>query len=347
MDNHVDQSSRSHPNPGLISGCDDGNLPKPKLLDQVRDAIRRKHYSIRTEQSYLNWIKRYIYFHNKKHPAEMDGRHVTSFLTYLAVKQKVASSTQNQALCALVFLYRYVIKKELGQFDELVYAKRPSRLPVVFTREEVRDVLLHMEGTIWIIGQLLYGAGLRLMECIRLRVKDVDFGYMQITVRDGKGKKDRVTMLPEVVVESFKRHLLKVKQIHEIDLKESFGTVYLPYALVRKYPNANRDWGWQYVFPAGKRSIDPRSGIEQRHHASEAVLQRATKRAIRQCGITKPGSSHSFGHGFATHLLEEGYDIRTVQELLGHKDVSATMIYTHVLNKGGKGVVSPSDKLFQ
>ncbi len=340
---------------GAISGDHDKPLcqnepncrERPRLLDQVREAIRLKHYSIRTEQAYVDWIKRYIYFHEKKHPADLDENHITSFLTYLAVQKKVASSTQNQALCALVFLYREVIKKELSQFENLVFAKRPTKLPVVFTRDEVRSILLQLEGPTWIMGQLLYGAGLRLMECIRLRVKDVDFGYKQIVVRDGKGHKDRITMLPGMAIDPLRLHLMKVKQAHDQDLKAGFGTVYLPYALERKYPRANREWGWQYVFPASKRSIDPRSGIEQRHHVSENVLQRAVKSAIRQSGIAKPGSSHSLRHSFATHLIESGYDIRTVQELLGHKDVSTTMIYTHVLNKGGKGVVSPSDRLFQ
>ncbi|WP_155314262.1 integron integrase [Desulfosarcina ovata] len=320
---------------------------KPRLLDQVRHCIRRMHYSIRTEESYLGWIKRYIFFHDKRHPNDLNENHITDFLNYLAVQRKVASSTQNQALCALVFLYRHVLKKELSQFENLTYAKRPLKLPVVFTREEVRNILLQLDGVTWIMGQLLYGAGLRLMECVRLRVKDIDFGYQQIVVRNGKGQKDRVTMLPEIVVEALSRHLEKIKLAHAIDLKAGFGTVYLPYALERKYPHANRSWSWQYVFPATKRSIDPRTGIEQRHHLSEAVLQRAIKKAIKSCKITKPGSCHSMRHSFATHLLESGYDIRTVQELLGHKDVSTTMIYTHVLNKGGKGVQSPSDMLFK
>jgi integron integrase len=319
---------------------------KPRLLDQVRNSIRCKHYSIRTEQSYINWIKRYIFFHGKQHPQNLNENHISEFLTYLAVQKKVASSTQNQALCALVFLYREVIKKDLGQFENLVHAKRPSKLPIVFTRDEVRTILLQLDGVQWLMGQLLYGAGLRVMECVRLRIKDIDFGYKQIVVRDGKGHKDRVTMLPEVVIETLSRHLEKVKKAHEIDLKAGFGTVYLPYALERKYPNANRSWSWQYVFPAPKRSIDPRSGAEQRHHLSEARLQRAIKKAIAASAIAKPGSCHSLRHSFATHLLESGYDIRTVQELLGHKDVSTTMIYTHVLNRGGKGVQSPSDLLF-
>jgi integron integrase len=334
------ESSSSTPYP------DQSDAPKPRLLDQVRDSIRRKHYSIRTEQSYIDWIKRFIYFHDKQHPRDLNESHITEFLNFLAVQKKVASSTQNQALCALVFLYREVIKKDLAQFEDLVHAKRPGRLPVVFTADEIRTILLQLDGVNWIMGQLLYGAGLRVMECVRLRVKDVDFGYKQIVVRDGKGRKDRVTMLPEIVIESLSRHLKKVKKSHEIDLQAGFGTVHLPYALERKYLSANRSWGWQYVFPASRRSVDPRSGVEQRHHISESVLQRAIKKAIRAGKITKPGSCHSLRHSFATHLLESGYDIRTVQELLGHKDVSTTMIYTHVLNKGGKGVQSPSDILF-
>jgi integron integrase len=343
----VSQLSVQNHEPSSSTPCQDqSDAPKPRLLDQVRDTIRRKHYSIRTEQSYIDWIKRFIYFHNKQHPRDLDEKHITEFLNYLAVQKKVASSTQNQALCALVFLYREIVKKELAQFEGFVHAKRPSRLPVVFTVDEIRSILLQLDGVNWIMGQLLYGAGLRLMECVRLRVKDVDFGYKQITVRDGKGHKDRVTMLPDIVIEPLSRHLEKVKKLHEIDLQAGFGKVYLPYALERKYPNANRSWGWQYVFPASRRSIDPRSDVERRHHVSESVLQRTVKKAIKAGNITKPGSCHSLRHSFATHLLEAGYDIRTVQELLGHKDVSTTMIYTHVLNKGGKGVQSPSDMLF-
>jgi integron integrase len=320
---------------------------KPRLLDQVRDVIRCKHYSIRTEQSYVDWIKRFIYFHNKQHPKDMGETHISAFLTHLAVDRKVASSTQNQALCALVFLYRDVIKKEVGEFENLIRAKKPPKLPVVFTREEVKQILLQLEGIHWLMGQLLYGAGLRIMECVRLRIKDVDFGYGQIVVRDGKGGKDRVTMLPGIICDDLQRHLQKVKRIHEMDLKAGFGAVYLPHALERKYKNANRSWSWQYVFPSTKRSIDPRSGVERRHHISENVPQRAVRKAIRNCGLTKAGSCHTLRHSFATHLIESGYDIRTVQELLGHKDVSTTMIYTHVLNKGGKGVQSPGDTLFK
>jgi integron integrase len=321
-------------------------VDKPRLLDRVRNVIRCKHYSIRTEHTYVDWIKRYIYFHHKQHPEEMGEEHISAFLTHLAVDRKVAGSTQNQALCALVFLYREVLKKEIGTFEDFIRAKRPQKLPVVFTREEVKQVLLQLDGVRWLLGQLLYGAGLRVMECVRLRIKDVDFGYDQIVVRDGKGNKDRVTMLPAIIGEGLQRHLQKVKKIHELDLNAGFGAVYLPYALERKYRNANRSWSWQYVFPAARRSIDPRSGVERRHHISENVPQRAVRKAIRNSGIAKAGSCHSLRHSFATHLLEAGYDIRTVQELLGHKDVSTTMIYTHVLNKGGKGVKSPGDTLF-
>ncbi|GAB6909675.1 Integrase/recombinase [Desulfosarcina cetonica] len=333
---------------GLVTSTNhSGNQSvRPRLLDEVRNAIRCLHYSIRTEQSYIDWIKRYIYFHQKQHPENLDESHISAFLTHLAVDRKVASSTQNQALCAIVFLYREVIGKELGNFDNLVRAKRPQKLPVVFTQEEVRQILLQLEGIYWLMGQLLYGAGLRVMECVRLRVKDIDFGYRQVLVRDGKGHKDRVTMLPEIIVGELQRHLQKIKKVHETDLKAGFGAVYLPYALERKYKNANRSWAWQYAFPATRRSIDPRSGEERRHHISESVPQRAIRQAIRKSSIAKSGSCHSLRHSFATHLLEAGYDIRTVQELLGHKDVSTTMIYTHVLNRGGKGVQSPGDMLF-
>ena len=319
---------------------------KPRLLDQVRSVIRCKHYSIRTGQAYIDWIKRYIFFHGKRHPVEMGEKEVADFLSYLAVKRNVAASTQNQALCAVVFLYRHVLQKDLGNFENLIRAKKPVKLPVVFTREEVKKILVQLEGRNWLMGQLLYGAGLRLMECVRLRVKDIDFGYNQVVVRDGKGHKDRVTMLPGIIVENLKTHLQKVKVVYERDLKDGYGMVYLPYALKKKYKHANRSWGWQYVFPASRLSVDPRSGDRRRHHVSESVIQRAVKRAIRQGNIHKHGNCHALRHSFATHLLENGYDIRTVQELLGHKDVSTTMIYTHVLNRGGKGMQSPGDALF-
>lgn len=316
---------------------------KPKLLDQVRQTIRRKHYSLRTEQAYLDWIKKYIFFHHKRHPSEMGAREMEQFLNHLAVERKVAASTQNQALSALVFLYREVLRQEFDWMENLERAKRPARVPVVLTEAEVKRMLAHLDGQNWLMATLLYGSGLRLMECIRLRVKDVDFEYRQITVRDGKGQKDRVTMLPDTCAEMLKRHLLKVKALHEQDVEDGHGEVYLPYALERKYQNAGKLWGWQYVFPAAKRSIDPRSRKERRHHVDEKVLQRAVSTAARKAGIAKGASCHTLRHSFATHLLMNGQDIRTVQELLGHKDISTTMVYTHVLNRGGKGVRSPLD----
>jgi integron integrase len=332
---------------GAVAENGDTSNQNVRLLDRVRHAIRCRHYSIRTEHSYVEWIKQYILFHGKQHPENMDDTHISSFLTYLAVDRKVASSTQNQALCAIVFLYNQVLNMKVGQLDDMVRAKRPHKLPVVFTTQEVKKILLQLEGAHWLMGQLMYGAGLRVIECVRLRVKDVDFGYGQIVVRDGKGKKDRVTMLPSIIAKDLERHLLKVKQRHAADVKAGYGTVYLPYALAKKYKHANRSWSWQYVFPAVRRSIDPRSGVEQRHHISESVPQRAVKNAIRRAGVAKAGSCHSLRHSFATHLLEAGYDIRTVQELLGHKDVSTTMIYTHVLNRGRTGGQSPGDMLFK
>jgi integron integrase len=318
---------------------------KPKLLDLVRNTIRLKHYSIRTERAYIDWIRRFILFHHKRHPASMGAPEISAFLSHLAVEGKVAASTQSQALSAIVFLYREVLKRDVGSLGEVARAKRPERLPVVFSRAEVRGVLAHLDGAHWLMASLLYGAGLRLMECIRLRVKDVDFAYRQILVRDGKGQKDRVTMLPQALVEPLKHQLEKAKVLHEQDLTEGFGQVYLPFALDRKYAQASREWGWQYVFPARRRSIDPRSGKERRHHIDEKALQEAVKKAVRAANILKPGSCHTFRHSFATHLLEAGYDIRTVQELLGHKDVRTTMIYTHVLNRGGKGARSPLDMM--
>jgi integron integrase len=318
---------------------------KPKLLDQVRDTIRRKHFSIRTEQSYVDWIRRFILFHNKRHPREMAEVEVTEFLTHLARDGGVAASTQNQALSALLFLYKEVLKQEIGWLQGVERAKRPSRLPVVLTRDEVHRVFAHLHGTQRLMAGLLYGSGLRLMECVRLRVKDVDLGYLRITVRDGKGAKDRVTMLPVNLATALERHLQKVKAQHEEDLEAGFGNVYLPNAIERKYPSAAKEWAWQYVFPSSRLSTDPRSsvGARQRHHMHESLLQDAVKKAVRASGISKPGTCHALRHSFATHLLENGYDIRTVQELLGHKDVSTTMIYTHVLNQPGIGVKSPLD----
>jgi integron integrase len=317
--------------------------PKTKLLDQMREVLRLKHMSFRTEEAYVSWVRRFILFHDKRHPKDMGAEEIRAFLIHLAVQDKVAASTQNSALNALVFLYRHVLKQPFPDLGEVERAKRPRRIPTVFTMEEVTTVLAQLTGVHRLMASLFYGAGLRLIECVRLRVKDVDFAYHQITVRDGKGQQDRVTILPQSVDEALQRHLAKVKLLHEEDLAEGYGEVYLPYALARKYPHAGTSWVWQYVFSASRRSIDPRSGIERRHHLSEAVLQRAVKRAIHQAKIPKRGSCHTLRHSFATHLLERGYDIRTVQELLGHKDVSTTMVYTHVLQRGGKGVRSPLD----
>ena len=313
----------------------------PKLLDQVRSLIRTRHYSIRTEEAYIYWIRQYIYFHSKQHPSTLGLPEIRAFLSFLAVDRNVASSTQRQAASAILFLYRDVLGHQIDWVEGVEQANKSSHLPVVFTKQEAQAVLHHLDGTKLLMASLLYGCGLRLMECIRLRVKDVDFGYKQIIVRDGKGAKDRVTMLPDVLADPLLRHLDKVKALHQQDLREGFGRVHPPFALAKKYPGANLEFGWQYVFPAAKRSVDPRSGKERRHHIAETVLQRAVKQAIRDAGIRKPASCHTFRHSFAPHLLDAGYDIRTVQELLGHKHVSTTMIYTHVLNRGGKGVRSP------
>jgi integron integrase len=318
---------------------------RPKLLDQVRQAIRARHYSYRTEKAYVHWIKRFIFFHNNRHPIEMAEAEIGRFLSALATDSKVSASTQNQALNALLFLYKEVLGKQIGFVDGVVRAKRPHRLPVVLTRQEVRSIVGCLEGSDWLMAMLLYGAGLRLMECLRLRVKDIDFTSNQIVVRAGKGDKDRHTMLPSAVKEPLSKHLNAIKRLHERDLERGLGRVSLPNALERKYPNADKEWGWQWVFPAASHYADKVTGERRRHHLHESVLQKAVKEAVRQAGVIKPASPHTFRHSFATHLLEDGYDIRTVQELLGHRDVSTTMIYTHVLNRGGKGVFSPADRL--
>lgn len=315
-----------------------------KLLEQVRLTLRTRHYSIRTEESYLAWIRDFILFNQKRHPSELGEHHVGSWLTYLATKRNVSASTQNQALSAVLFLYRNVLNNPLEWIDNIERARKPQRLPIVFTKQEAQAVLAHLKDTHWLMASLLYGSGLRLMECVRLRVKDVDFAQKQIVVRDGKGSKDRVTMLPLKLLEPLLRHLERVRILHEHDLRHGYGRAYLPFALSRKYPSANMEWGWQYVFPSSKLSVDPRSGQIRRHHSDEQALQRAVRRAVREAGLPKPGSCHTFRHSFATQLLESGYDIRTVQELLGHKDLKTTQIYTHVLNKGGKGVRSPIDE---
>ncbi len=319
-------------------------MSKPKLLDQIREVIKLKHFSIRTEETYVHWIKRFIIFHNKRHPLEMGQEQIREFLSYLVNKQNVARSTQNLALQSILFLYREVLNKEITHIDNIERPKKEARVPIVFTREEVNSILSNMHSTPHLMASLLYGSGLRLMECIRLRVKDIDFESNYILVREGKGEKDRVTILPEKLKQPLQRHLMKVKILHEEDLESGFGEVYLPYALERKYPNASKEWGWQYVFPSIRLSIDPYSGKKRRHHISEKVLQKRVKEAIKKSGIAKNGSCHTFRHSFATHLLENGYDIRTIQQLLGHSDVTTTMIYTHVVNRGGHGVWSPLDK---
>jgi len=316
---------------------------KPKLLDQVRWRLRVKHYSIRTEESYVDWIRRFIVFHRKRHPDQMGEEEIADFLSHLASERHVSASTQNQAFSALLFLYQQVLERKLEFIAGVERVTRPARMPVVLTKEEVRAVLKQMSGELRLMAELLYGSGLRLMECVRLRVKDVDFGYGQIMVRDGKGLKDRVTVLPGTLLEPLRVHLEQVRLLHQQDLARGGGEVYLPFALSRKYPNAKRAWSWQYVFPAAKLSVDPRSHEVRRHHVQEKNLQNAVKMAVRQAGITKAASCHTLRHSFATHLLENGSDIRTVQELLGHKDVSTTMIYTHVLNQPGLNVRSPLD----
>ncbi|RIK34214.1 MAG: integron integrase [Chloroflexi bacterium] len=314
-----------------------------KLLDQVRDAIRLKGYSIRTENSYVDWIERYIRFHKLRHPREMNTPEVEAFLTWLAVDQSVAPPTQNQALSALLFLYRQVLQVELTGPIDAIRARKDRRLPTVLTKDEVQQLFDQMAGLHQLMAQLLYGSGIRIMECIRLRIQDLDFARQQILVRDTKGNEDRVTLLPQRLVPAIQRHLHEVKRLHDKDLAQGNGAVYLPYALARKYPNAAREWRWQYLFPAERLSVDPRSNTIRRHHMDEGGLQKAVRCAAQAANIDKHVTPHTLRHSFATHLLEAGYDIRTVQELLGHKDVKTTMIYTHVLSKGPLAVRSPLD----
>lgn len=318
-------------------------MEKKRLFDRVRDAIRLRHYSLRTEQTYIQWIRRFILFHNKRHPMDMGEKEVTAFLTHLAVNKKVAASTQNQALSAILFLYQKVLDQKLEWLDDVVRAKRPRRLPVVLSKSEITQLLDQLHGTNGLIARLIYGTGMRQMECLRLRIKDIDFDYRQIIVRSGKGDKDRMTVLPEQLVPELQIQLARAKNIHRIDLDDGYGETSLPYALKRKYPNAGKEWCWQYAFPSSRRSDDPYTGILRRHHWFHTNLHRAIKQAIRTTGITKRVTVHTLRHSFATHLIENGYDIRTVQELLGHKDVRTTQIYTHVLNRGGRGVRSPLD----
>ena len=330
--------------------------PRTRLFEQVREVMRFHHYALRTERTYCGWIHRYLVFHRNpqhggphqgwRHPRELGAPHIVQFLTHLAVQGRVAASTQNQALNALVFLYEQVLQMPLGDLGEFARANRPARLPVVLSTQETARLLAALKpGTGSLIIRLLYGTGMRIMECLRLRVKDIDFANGRILVRQGKGDKDRVTMLPEKLRAELVAHLARVKLLHEQDLAEGFGRVYLPHALARKYPNADRQWPWQYVFPSRRRSADPRGGIQRRHHANELAVQRLMRQAVQLAGLGKPATCHTLRHSFATHQLEAGYDIRTVQELLGHLDVATTMIYTHVMNRPGLGVRSPLDQM--
>jgi integron integrase len=317
---------------------------RPRLLDQVRDKLRALHYSYRTEEQYLFWIRRYIFFHQKRHPSELGGPEVEEFLTHLAVDRSVAASTQNQAMAAILFLYKKVLEIELPWLNGVVRAKASTYLPVVLTTAEVRAILGAMEGQYRLIANVLYGGGLRVMEALQLRVKDLQFDYRQIVVRGGKGRKDRVTIMPDSIVELLQKHLVGVRIKHEHALREGYAGVEMPFALERKYPKAPLEWGWQYVFPSALPSRDPRSGAWRRHHVFPDTVQRHVKAATRAASIIKPVSCHTFRHSFATHLLEHGYDIRTVQELLGHRDVKTTQIYTHVMRKGANAVQSPLDQ---
>jgi integron integrase len=335
--------------PGQASHASGSSEPgaarnSPRLLDQVRARMRRLGLARRTEEAYVSWIRRFILSQGKRHPREMGAPEVEAFLTQLAVRGRVAASTQNQALAALLFLYREVLGIELPWMTEIRRAKRPRRLPTVLSREEVGALLGELSGANWLMASLLYGSGLRLLECLRLRVQDLDLARREILVRHGKGGKDRHTMVPASLTAPLAAQLDEARRIHERDLTLGFGAVWLPDALARKYPRAAREWVWQYVFPASKRSIDPRDGVVRRHHLDETVLQRAVKSAAQRAGLGKRATCHTLRHSFATHLLEAGYDLRTIQELLGHKDVSTTQIYTHVLNRGGGGVLSPLDR---
>ena len=318
-------------------------MAKSKLLQKVRFKIRRKNYSYHTEKSYTRWIVRFIKFCGTRHPLEIQPKEIEHFLNYLAVDRKVAASTQNQALCAIIFLYKQVLGKQLPEFEHIQWAKKPKNLPVVLTRDEVRKVLSHLDGVPLLLARLLYGSGLRISEAIRVRVKDVDFGYRQLLVRNGKGNKDRITVLPSIAVESLRKQINKVDLLHKRDLKRGYGNVQLPNALAKKYPGASSSLKWQYLFPSHRISADPRTGTKHRYHISDTYIQRKLHRAVKLSGISKRASCHTLRHSFATHLLEDNYDIRTIQELLGHKNVKTTMIYTHVVNQGGKGVKSPVD----
>lgn len=318
-------------------------MQKPKLLDQVRHSLRVKNYSYMTEKAYVHWIKRFIFYHNVRHPIEMGESEVRDFINFLVIKQNVSASTQSVALNALLYLYKNVLSKPLQYIGDIVPSKKPRRLPTVLTPQEAHSILSQLNGQPKLVSSILYGSGLRLFECLKLRVKDIDFHYHSILVRDGKGQKDRITILPQNLVDPLKEHLSATKKLHEVFLKKGYGTVELPFALNRKYPNADKEWGWQYVFPARTVSKDPRSEAIRRHHLSPKTIQKAVRMAKTNLGITKKVGTHTFRHSFATHLLASGYDIRTVQELLGHRNVKTTMIYTHVLKKGGLAIRSPLD----
>ena len=320
-------------------------MPEPKLLDRMRARLRTRHYSIRTEDAYVQWARRFIVFQKKRHPSMVGASEINEFLSHLAVERNVSSSTQNQALCAILFLYRDVLGEEVPWLGNLVRARRSERFPVVLTIQEVRALIGRMNGTSQLIARLLYGTGMRVLEALRLRVKDLDFDSGELVVRSGKGNKDRTTMLPRVLWTALRQHLAEVRALHDRDVAEGFGSVFMPDALAVKYPSAAQSWSWQWVFPAAHRSADPRNGVVRRHHIGEQIIQRAVKEAAQRAGLTKAATPHTLRHSFATHLLASGHDIRTVQELLGHSDVKTTMIYTHVLGLGASGVRSPLDTL--
>jgi len=319
--------------------------PARYLIRQMEMALQARHYSTNTQDAYLRWLRRFLEFHDMRHPAEMGKDEINAYLSHLAIEREVSASTQNQALSAILFLYRYVLQREVGDLGDLIRAKRGTHLPIFLSREEVKQLLEHMDGETKLIASLLYGSGMRLMECLQLRVQDVDLRTRQITIRDGKGSKDRLTMLPEKLCRPLEEHLRNTRAIHQKDLKDGFGSVLLPYALSRKYPNASKQWGWQWIFPQKRRWRDAKNGWEGRHHLDESIIQRAVKAAVGAAGLEKRATCHTLRHSFATHLLEDEYDIRTVQELLGHNDLKTTMIYTHVLNRGPAAVRSPFDKM--
>jgi len=331
--------------PTALAGNPSQATPKPRLLDQVRESLRVQHYAYRTEQTYLHWIKRYIFFHNKKHPAEMGAPEIRAFIGDLATRQRVAAATQNQALCAIIFLYKHVLEIEIGDLGDVTWVKRPPRLPEVLNVEEVIEILSRLTGVQSLLGRLMYGTGMRIIEVIRLRVKDIDIPRGFIVVRDSKGGKDRVAVLPRILIPDLEAQLAHAKALHEADLAAGYGSVGLPYALEKKYPKAPWSWHWQYVFPSEKLSADPHSGVIRRHHYFPSNLQRGVRKAARDAGINKQVKTHTFRHSFATHLLETGTDIRTIQDMLGHEDLNTTIIYTHVVKNGPYGVTSPLDRL--